>query len=542
MHWTKHAMIPLPTKQQLQVLLKDKGAEAVRDVWKAREDAIALSASNPLEHGFELESWANARESLKAVDSLIISGGNRSSKTEFSAKAVVEAALGNPNAEIVCFAQDAAASVRVQQRAIYRYLPTDLKEKKKEKIAYLNYSQQNGFTGDQFILPNGSAVYFHTYSQFQLNRSKFEGYELGSFSPTVSNIGLWPDEYLEDGDLIETMIFRLATRNAKMILSATPIKGYTPFIGSYLKDAEIIKTRPATLLNNEEVPVVQRNHNKNLDIVYFHSDQNPFGGYDRIAKELKGKSREFILTRAYGIPVKSMTTLFPLFNTNVHVTDEKIDVSNKNQWTTYQVVDPAGARNSVSIWAAVNEKGHVHVFKEWPDLETYGPWAEFGEPKWKHGPASDKIGYTVQGYVDLFKDIESDFNVEPYERIGDSRYFARENADNSDLFEEFAEKGMYFVKSDGRDIDVGISALDEWFWYDANQPVDASNRPLLTIDKSCGNLAHALINWGHNGKKDEALKDFVDALRYLRLHNGGDGPDHVLTRSMETTRGSKGGY
>ena len=540
--WSKHPMLPIPSRGQLEALLEKEGAQAVSNVWKKREEAIKLSNEDPLNYGFELESWKNARESLEVVDSLIVSGGNRSGKTEGAAKFVVEAAMNNPGAEIVCFAQDATASVRTQQRAIYRYLPPEFKQKTKSSVAYLNYSQQNGFTGDQFILPNGSAIYFHMYSQFQANRGKFEGLELGSLNPKVTNIGLWLDEYLDDGDLVKTMVFRLVTRDAKMIISATPVKGYTPFIGSYLKNAETVKTRPAPLLNGEEVPLIQRNHEQNLDIVYFHSDQNPFGGYDRIAKELKGKPRDFILTRAYGIPVKSMTTLFPLFNTAVHVTKERLNVSNQKQWTCYQVVDPAGRRNYVSIWAAVNEKGHVHVFREWPDMGTYGPWAESGDPKWKHGPASDKIGHTVQGYVDLFREIEKEHNVDPYERIGDSRYFARENADNSDLFEEFANKGMYFVPSDGREIEIGVNALDEWFWYNANNPVDASNRPIITIDESCGNLIHALINWGHEGKKDEALKDFVDALRYLRLHNGGDGPDHVNSRSMETTRIGKGGY
>jgi len=540
--WTKHPILSIPSRESLQLLLERDGPAAVKELYEKREEAIRLSNEDPLNFGFELESWKNARESLLVVDSLILSGGNRSSKTEFCAKLCVESALANPNSEIVCFAQDASASVRIQQRAIYRYLPPELKQKTKSNVAYLNYTQQNGFTGQQFILPNGSTFYFHAYSQFTSNRSKFEGYELGSRNPTSINIGLWLDEYLDDGDLIKTMVFRLATRNAKMILSSTPVKGYTPFIGSYLKNAETIKTRPAELLNGEEVPVVQRNHEQNLDIVYFHSDQNPFGGYDRIAKELRGKPRDFILTRAYGIPVKSMTTLFPLFNTAVHVVKDRIDVSNKKEWTVYQVVDPAGARNYVAIWAAVNAKGFVHIFKEWPDLGSYGPWAEFGDPKWKHGPASDKIGYTVQGYVDLFTEIEHELKVEPYERIGDSRFFARENENNSDLFEEFANKGMYFLPSDGREIDVGINALDEWFWYNANEPVDGSNKPLLSIHESCGNLIHGLINWGHNGKKDEALKDFVDAIRYLRLHNGGDGPDHVTNRSMETTRTTKGGY
>ena len=44
------------------------------------------------------------------------------------------------------------------------------------------------------------------------------------------------------------------------------------------------------------------------------------------------------------------------------------------------------------------------------------------------------------------------------------------------------------------------------------------------------------------GKKDEALKDFVDCLRYLRMCNDGDGPDHVTLRSSEVTRVGNGGY
>ena len=145
----------------------------MHSVWAKREEAIKLSNEDPLNYGFELESWANARESLDVVDSLIISGGNRSSKTFLSAKLVIEAAMNNPNSKIACFAQDATASVRTQQSAIYQYLPPELKQKTKSTVAYLNYSQQNGFTGDQFILPNGSTVYFHMYSQFQAaNRGK----------------------------------------------------------------------------------------------------------------------------------------------------------------------------------------------------------------------------------------------------------------------------------------------------------------------------------------------------------------------------------
>ena len=43
MNWTKHPIIPLPSKEKLKNLLDSKGAQAVFDLWKAREDAIKLS-------------------------------------------------------------------------------------------------------------------------------------------------------------------------------------------------------------------------------------------------------------------------------------------------------------------------------------------------------------------------------------------------------------------------------------------------------------------------------------------------------------------
>ena len=538
--FTKHPIIKAPTDEEI-VLLGEADPKLLSELHEVHEGRIRSAESDPLHYGFELEGWKHVDKFFETVNTVFVSGGNRSSKTEMGARSVVKAALENPNAEIVCFAQDNDASVRVQQRAVYNYLPPELKKKSKSTVEYLNYTFKNGFTGASFILPNGSTVYFHTYSQFIANRSKFEGLEIGSKAPKWHNIGLWLDEYLEEGDLVNTMRFRLVTRNSKMLMTFTPIDGYTPFVASFLKDAETRKTRNAELLDNEEVPFVQYSKSKDAGIVYFHSELNPFGGYERIRKELKNSARDEVLTRAYGIPVKSMNTLFPSFSTNVHTCDKLPAISEKTH-TVYQVVDPAGARNYVALWAAVDSKGYVTVLREWPDRDSYGEWAIFGDPRWKFGPASKKIGYDVQSYVDEFRMIEEELGVEVFERIGDSRYFARENEDNSDLFESFSDKGMYFVPSNGADIDSGIAAIDEWMKYNQNLPVDESNRPLLSIHESCGNLIYSLLNWGHQGKRDEPLKDFVDLLRYLRMANAGMGPDHFSTNNMETTTRGKGGY
>tara|TARA_R100001163_G_C5040070_1_gene178406 strand:- start:110 stop:1342 length:1233 start_codon:yes stop_codon:yes gene_type:complete len=409
---------------------------------------------------------------------------------------------------------------------------------------------QNGFTGSSFIFPDTrTRVDFKTYTQFSNNQTILEGFEFGFKRPEGMNLGAWLDEYLGDSALVNTLRFRLATRDAKMVIGFTPIDGYTPFISEFLKGAETLETRPAKLLQNKDLPIKQYSPERDAHICYLHSDENPFGGYERIAKDLEGRPREEILVRAYGVPVKSMTSLLPLFNTEVNVLSKepnkykmKMPYINAEDYSIYQVVDPAGARNYSVIWAAVNAKDEVYILREWPDRNTYGEWAIFGDPKWKYGPAAKKVGLNVEGYVNLFKEIEEELKINVFERIGDSRYFAKENENNDDLFRSFADYDMHFIPSDGRMEDIGINALDEWFSYNPNDPIDSVNRPLCFIDSSCQNLIDSLINYNSQGKSDEALKDFFDLMRYLRMTNGGEGPDHISNKQMNATRNKKGGY
>jgi len=539
MKFTKHPVLKAPTPEQIKALCFNAdgttnadGLAKLIEMHRMHEDAVANAVSDPLNFGITLKGWVYADAMFDLYDTCMCFGGNRSGKTEYGARSVVKAALENPNSIIICFAQDADASIRTQQEAIYRYLPPEFKLKTKSVTEYLNYTAKNGFTGQSFILPNGSQVFFHTYSQFIANRSKFEGLELGSKEANWHNIGLWLDEYLEDGDLVSTMRFRLVTRDAKMLLTFTPIDGFTPFVAEFLKGAETTKERAAPLLDDEMVPVTQYSPDKDSGIVYFHSEFNPFGGYHRIAKELRKSPKDEIKTRAYGIPVKSMDAMFPKFNVNVHVLEHKDfpDLSDKSKYTLYQVVDPAGARNYTSIWAGVTgtmSDTKIYIRREWPDLDTYGPWAVRGDPNWKFGPASKKLGYNVEGYCELFSGIEDDIGAKAFERIGDSRFFAAENADNADLFTLFSEHDFHFVPSLGAKEEQGLTGLDDWFYYNPNLPVDEANSPRVFIHESCGNLIFALLNYGALGKKDEALKDFIDCLRYLRTATEGKGQSTI---------------
>ena len=547
--FTDHPILTPPTDEEI-VFLGENHPHMLKDLHEAHEGRIQASEQDPVRHGFNLDGWERIKDGLGAHNECLCLGGNRSGKTTGCAKIVMESVINNPDGHVVCFSQNADTSVKVQQSAVWEMMPREFKKKTKSIEGYINYSMQNGFTGSSFIFPDTrTRVDFKTYTQFSNNQTILEGFEFGFKSGDNLNIGTWLDEYLGDDALINTLRFRLATRNSKMLIAFTPINGYTPFIAEYLKGSETLKTRRAELLNRE-LPVQQYSPKRDASVVYLHSDENPFGGYSRIAKDLRDRPEEEILVRAYGVPVKSVTSLLPLFNTEVNVLGEEPnkygmsfpDISDRSRFTSYQVVDPAGARNFTALWAAVDRDGYVYIRREWPDRDTYGEWAMFGDPKWKVGPATKKLGLNVKGYVDLFEEIEQDIGVEVFERIGDSRYFATENENNEDLFMLFDQHGMLFYPSDGRMEELGISAVDEWFTYNPNEPIDSVNRPMCYIHKECGNLIDTLLNYNSQGKADEALKDFFDLIRYLRMSNGGEGPDHMENRSLLTTSKSRGGY
>jgi hypothetical protein len=548
--FSDHPILPSPSDEEI-IYLAENDPKLLEQLYLAHEGRIKASVNDPLRYGFDLPGWSRAREALDEFNECLALGGNRSGKTTGCAKMVMEAVTESEGGHIVCFSQNADTSIKVQQPAIWEMMPKEFKKKTKGIEGYINYSMQNGFTGSSFVFPDTrTRVDFKTYTQYSNNSTILEGFEFGFKDPKGLNIGTWLDEYLGDAALVNTLRFRLATRDSKMIIGFTPIDGYTPFIAEYLKGAETTQTRPAALLRNREVPICQYSPSRDAGVVYLHSDENPFGGYERIAKDLAGRPEDEIKVRAYGLPVKSVNSLLPNFNTEVNVLNEEPnkygmtfpDISDKSKFTCYQVVDPAGARNYTAIWAGVNEDGEVFIRREWPDRDTYGEWAMFGDPKWKYGPAAKKIGLNVEGYCELFEEIEEDLGIEVTERIGDSRFFARENENNDDLFTSFYDFGLSFVPSDGKMEERGITALDDWFNYNPNVEIDAINRPRCYIHSDCGNLVDSLINYNAGGKPEEALKDFFDVIRYLRMSNSGDGPDFMSDASMQTTKNNKGGY
>lgn len=532
LNWTPHPILSIPTDEDISLM----DAEELIALYSAREEAIKNAEKDPFRYGFKLPHWQKVWEQLNEVDEALILGGNRSSKTQIGAFSVVKAAIENPNSIIMCFAQSAEVSVRQQQSAVYNWLPPEYRAKQTSANTYISYSLKNGFTDNSLILPNKSQILFKTYSQYQNNPTFIEGAELGSKNAKWHNIGVWLDEYLLGEDLISTMRFRLATRNSKMLVTFTPIDGWTEVIKDYLDKAKTIERKPAELLNGEVLPYVQRSEKRNASIHYFHTIDNPFSGYERLANDLKNESREKILIRAYGVPVKSQATKFPKFNKEVNVISEEIVP--KSGVTRYHIIDPAGSKNWFMCWIAVDASGTSYVYREFPD-STIGDWAEWKSGKWVSGEGSKGLGYGINDYVNLIKELEGDEVI--YERIIDPRLGAakyQSQDGSSSIIEDLAEHEIICIPAPGIEIEYGLQSIISKMSWDTSKPMDSVNRPKFYVTDNCQNIISALSEYTGEGGLKEAHKDPIDVLRYAFS----SGIDHVDNYSLKVTRQGSGGY
>lgn len=477
---------------------------------------------------------------------------HNSGKSEFCSKTCVRACMENPRTIIWCWSQNSKLSIEVQQRAVWRNMPKQVRHMngKRKAEGNFNFSMKNGFSGNRIIFPNGSEIVFRNYAQYRQDPSIVEGGELGCKTPdNYINLGVWCDE-LVPLSLVQTLRYRLVTRNSKMIISFTPKDGYNETVANFLdRIVYTMESRPAELLNGEKVPLIQHCDN-NDRVVYFHSQDNPFGGYNRLKEEIKLEPRDGILVRAYGVPTKRSGSVFPLFNEPVHVV--RADQV-PTEGTRYCVIDPAGRKPYFILWAIMDPQDRCFIYREFPNQVDYirgvgvmGEWATLEDVTIAGhktvtkadgyvGPGADPLGWGLKRYKELCAEFEGwdcdreDTDVEGwdpgkdpkekiYERIIDSRYSgaARQTMDDSTtLLDQFAEINFPLTPAPTRaDVEM-IPMITEWLAYDPTEKVGFHNEPKLYISENCVNTIFALKHWTGLDGKDGACKDPIDCLKYL---------------------------
>lgn len=563
----EHPVVKLPTRESVEGI----DQELVRKFMWERHELIERMVNDPLNYGYSPPSWQRVESILAQqlpnggrVNQLLIMGGNRSGKSRWAAKKVIEIMRDKPDARAWCFQTTHDNSIRMQQPYIYEMIPPEWRNAKKGKVTDVTYRRKTGFSEGTFILPNHSQGEFRNYAQ---DITTIEGGEIDV---------AWCDE-LVPYEVIKTLLYRLVTRNGLLIVTFTPIEGYSSTVKTLLAGAETIEETDAELLPRdpddlsrgfEQVPLVQLGHNDTARIVYFHTSENPFSGYERLKQDLQKAKREDILCRAYGVPTKSIGNRFPKFSDTVHVIDES-KLPQRGTW--YHICDPCSGRNWFMIWALVTPDGKIIQAREWPQPDDYiegiglpGDWTEPDGKKadGKRGGAQKPFGFGLDRYRAEIARVEKELwqlmhpgesnpatkretmeqtgnpfddgskRIEIFERIMDSRYgnaptLAKQ--DSTTLIQELADLGVTFTASSTiRKNLSGLDLINDRLDYDKDAPLDHFNQPKFYIVRRCKNTIYALKEWTGLDGLHGACKDPIDNLRYLLSSNPIYADEHTM--------------
>lgn len=510
---TPHPVIP-----EIPADLFKKDFETAKRLLIEREERIALEKEDPIRYGYEPEHWVEVDDAAEKYRDILVLGGNRSGKSTWAGKFVMRLLAQKPDSRAWCFQTTNDNSISMQQPILWDFMPAELRKAKRTQVTNISYTQKNGFSENTFVLPNRSQCWFRNYAQ-----------DIKTIEGGTCDV-VWCDE-LVPIEWLETIRFRLLDRNGILIVTFTPVLGYSPTVKEYLQGATTIEEVDAELLplkdgrGFEKVPVIQKCWSRRAAIFYFHTKKNPWAGYERMKVELAQQPREKILCRAYGVPVKAIATSFPRFREAVHVV--KADQIPK-EGTVYHFVDPAGRKPWFMLWARIDANNRAWVYREWPQcdeyIEGYGYPDEWAKPSGKlHdgdiGDGQMPIGWGLGAYIDEILRLEKLDGATPFERWIDSRYAnttvagTREHA--TTLLEDLIDAGMVFKSCPAENIAEGVAFINDWLYYNEQQPIDNNNAPRLYISERCTNTIFALKEWtGKDGQKG-ACKDPIDCLRFL---------------------------
>lgn len=490
----------------------------------ARTEQEFAAEVNPIARGWTLPSWEKVMDLYRKYNVIVLLGGNQSGKTTLGSRMTVWAAATIPEAEVYAWHINERRSIDDQQRFVWEALPQSIKNMpaKRGQNLSLTYTQKNGFTDGQCIFPphagysRGGSIKFYTFQAYMQNDQLIEGVK-GHF--------VWLDERVPLG-LFETLRGRIFTYHGRILLTYTVIDGWNDTVERILAKTRTLESKYIPRLK-QEVPVVQESLSMDSTaIVYAHTDDNPWTDAKEFWKLWGGESKQVILARGFGVPTKSITSVFTRFSREVNVVKHEdipfIKNPEQHPVTHYFGLDPGGSKPWVAVWVAVDATDTWWVWAEFPDA---GDWALPGN---KPGPAQEGNGWGIHQYVDLFRDVEK--GVEVFERLIDPRGGAATKQGEEgavSIITDLDDAGLLppvrpapvTRNSSGAEIEVGLQLINNKLFFDPSKPRDSVNSPKLFISDRCQNLAYSMSEYTAKLGPTEATKDFIDALRMIAVAN-----------------------
>lgn len=494
-----HPVCPLPDEAWLRAHTRDELIAYLLE----RQEVIDGMLADPLHHGWEpptwrildalcgfpwvdsadlvtiegrrvapgLTPWGPAREWAlmvrrkllrqdEPIKVLLLNGGNRAGKSEWAASRVMRLLLWKDGRRAWCFHQDISMSRDYQQALLYKYLPADLRTEKgiKRNPTYIAYKQQTGFSDEHFVLPNRSDCDFRTYEQ---NFRSIQGGELDV---------VWCDE-LVPASWVKELKARVATRGGWLLVTFTPVEGYTTTVKAFLdvarptveswafvlpkdgqparRDLALRGEDPIEWLRAEprddgivmagqaavpagrkfdKVPRVMRcvpergETYSRAGVFFFHSFDNPFGNPGELFGLYSGDTEAGQKMRFYGLATKAVAGKFPKFGP-AHIVKAR-DIPTAG--TRFQIVDPCSGRNFAMAWVLVDVGPlgkRFWFYREWPCPGKYvpgvgdmGAWAEPGDKlDGERGPAQASLGWGLLRVAQEILRLEGKKDWESYQ-------------------------------------------------------------------------------------------------------------------------------
>jgi hypothetical protein len=371
--------------------------------------------------------------------------------------------------------------------------------------------------------------------------------------------GVWADELIPL-PWVNFLGFRCANRNGIIFITFCPEFGWNETFGHFYEGAQVIEEEEApllpkydeegTLVGRLKRPRVMQCADPAARIIFFWTQDNPFGNYPALVQELKGKDarEEEISVRAYGLCSKSHSVAFTMFSQKAHViSQEQFKAIEKEclKGERYHLVDPCDGRMWFMIWVFCPRPDKWIIYKEFPSYghkNSYirgigmpGAWALSGEAAdGVKGPGQDSKGFSLERYIEEIR-YQEEGQGEVLARYIDSRYATSPKSERermTTLIEQLTEAGMDFlamVAGKGRIIsyeqnDGSVDMINSALYYDVetelgkwSAKLGRLNEAQLQIVDTCPNVIWSLEHWTGIDSQRGACKDPIDCIRGLFL-------------------------
>lgn len=544
----------------------DKAA-LIRQAFEAREDRIRRADINAFDCTFRIPEWDRLDRCVQDFRISAVLGANRTTKSHWAAYTLMQEFPHRKSCKFMALGTGEKQAIAVQHSMLWHYMAPGLKalNGKRNSTYKVNYSQAGGFTEGKVVTPLGTELYLVTYNMDPLD---YEGWEFGSQEEAF--LCVWADEKMPLRWL-KYFDRRLRFSQGRAAWTYTPLEGLTPAIYELVgNNPEVLESKPADLLPNAKVPGCPIGHMptrirpvmSNATVVYLHLGVNPFHGYTEKVRGLcQGKTQEYIERLAYGYTRQLKGRVFANFGSGNIIKTEQLPA----EGTNYLFVDPHGNRPWPMFWVRVAADGRRYIYRDWPDLQTFGEWAvptereTDGESRkgWDGdpGPAQIPNGWGRREYKQAIARAESVSNKPESETDPYRKQIALDGGGSEFIFDRFVDPRagesphqedtgsltwIQWMMLD--DIDENGTLLEGLYFRAAQQlgsaqteeirgtpelcelinrprqaepAVSIVNEPRLYVTENCEQVIWCLQNYTGLGGSKGAAKDFVDLGRYM---------------------------